>query len=80
LDSAIIDLRAPLDLTVDPTKIAEKLEKARIALLRKAVDIDDTRRRMTSMLCEYNTTQGYMWLGMAPAGLDKYVSGAKIWA
>jgi hypothetical protein len=39
LDSAIMDLRAPLDLTADPVKITKNLEQARIALLNKAVDM-----------------------------------------
>jgi hypothetical protein len=58
LDSAIMDLRAPLDLTADPAKISDNLEQARVALIGNAVDIDDTRRRVNSMLPEYNTAQG----------------------
>jgi hypothetical protein len=46
---------APLDLTIDPIKSAEALERTRIALLGKAVDIKDTRRRVNSKLCEYNS-------------------------
>jgi hypothetical protein len=78
LDSAIIDLRAPLDLTAVPTKIAENLEQAHIALLGKAVDINDTRRRVNSMLREYNTAQSYTPAGTALARLDKFVSGDEI--
>jgi hypothetical protein len=59
LDSAIMDLCAPLDLTADPVKIAENLEQARIGLLGKAFDIEDTRRCVNSTLREYNTMQGY---------------------
>jgi hypothetical protein len=55
LESAIMDLRTPLDLTADPTKLAEDLEQARLTLLDKAVGIEDTHRRVISMLCEYNT-------------------------
>jgi hypothetical protein len=40
-----VDLRAPLDLNIDPVKAAEALERTRIALLGKAVDIEDTQRR-----------------------------------
>jgi hypothetical protein len=79
LDSAIMDLRAPLDLTADPIKIAENLDQARIALLDKAVDIEDTRRRVKSTLREYNTVEGYIPAGDL-AGPDKYASEAKIWA
>jgi hypothetical protein len=67
LDSAIIDLCAPLDLTADPTKVAENLEQACIALLGKAVDIDDTRRHVNSTLREFNTAQGYMPAGDGPS-------------
>jgi hypothetical protein len=59
LDSAIIDLRAPLDLNVDPAKLTKDLEQARLTLLNKAVGIEDTRRCVFSMLREYNTAQGY---------------------
>jgi hypothetical protein len=43
LECAIMDLHAPLDLTAGPAKIAEDLEQARLALLDKAVGIEDTR-------------------------------------
>jgi hypothetical protein len=62
-----MDLHAPLDLTADPTKIAENLEQARIALLDRAVGIKDTRRRVNSTLCEYNTAQGYTLAGDGPS-------------
>jgi hypothetical protein len=55
LDAAITDLRAPLDLTADPVKISEDLERTRRNLLKEAIDIEDTRRRVLSMLHEYNT-------------------------
>jgi hypothetical protein len=67
LDSAIMDLRAPLDLTADPGKLAEDLEQACLALLDKAVGIEDTRRRVFSMLREYNTAQGYTPAGDGPS-------------
>jgi hypothetical protein len=67
LESAIMDLRAPLDLTTDPVKIAENLEHARITLLNKAVGIDDTHRRVNSMLRKYNTAQGYTPAGDGPS-------------
>jgi hypothetical protein len=59
LESAILDLRAPLDLTADPAKLAEDLEQTRRTLLNNAVGIEDTRRRVFSTLREYNTAQGY---------------------
>jgi hypothetical protein len=67
LDSSIMDLRAPLDLTADLAKIAENLQQASVALLRKAVDIDDTHRRVNSTLREYNTAQGYTPAGDGPS-------------
>jgi hypothetical protein len=55
------------DLTADPNKIAENLEQARIALLGKVVNIDDTCRCVNSTLREYNTAQGYMPAGDGPS-------------
>jgi hypothetical protein len=71
LDSAIMDLRAPLDLTTDPAKIAENLEQACLAVLDKAVDIKDTRWRVNSMLCKYNTAQGYTSDGDGPSQAEQ---------
>jgi hypothetical protein len=51
-----MDLRIPLDLTADPAKNTEDLEQAHLALLDKAVGIEDTRRRVNSTFREYNTT------------------------
>jgi hypothetical protein len=65
LDVAIMDLRAPLDLTIDPVKAAEALERTRIALLGKAADIEDNRRHMSSMLREFYATQGSTLAGEA---------------
>jgi hypothetical protein len=67
LDTAIMDLRAPLDLTIDPSKATETLERTRIALLGKAIDIEDTRHHVNSMLCEYNTMQGFTPTGDGPS-------------
>jgi hypothetical protein len=67
LDSAIMDLRAPLDLTADPAKLTEDLEWTRRTLLQEAIGIEDTRRRALSMLHEYNTAQGYMPAGDGPS-------------
>jgi hypothetical protein len=53
-----MDLRAPLNLTIDPVKAAEALEQTHIAFLGKEVDIEDTRRHVSSTLCEYITVQG----------------------
>jgi hypothetical protein len=67
LESSIMDLRAPLDLTADPAKLTEDLEQTRCALLDKAIDIEFTHRRVFSMLHEYNTAQGYTPAGDGPS-------------
>jgi hypothetical protein len=67
LDSAITDLRTPLDLTADPAKLIEDLERTRRTLLKEAIGVEDTRRRVLSMLHEYNTTQGYTPAGDGPS-------------
>jgi hypothetical protein len=67
LDSGIIDLRAPLDLTADPAKLTKDLERTRRTLLKEAISIEDTRRRVLSTLHEYNTTQGYTPAGDGPS-------------
>jgi hypothetical protein len=59
LESTIMDLRAPLDLTADPAKLTEDLEQTCRTLLNNAVGIEGTRRRVFSTLREYNTAQGY---------------------
>jgi hypothetical protein len=67
LDSAIMDLRAALDLTADPAKLSKELERTRRTLLKEAIGVEDTRRRVLSMLREYNTAQGYTPAGDGPS-------------
>jgi hypothetical protein len=67
LDSAIMDLRVPLDLTADPAKLIEELERTHRTLLQEAISVEDTRRRVLSMLHEYNTAQGYTPAGDGPS-------------
>jgi hypothetical protein len=67
LDAAIMDLRAPLDLTADPVKISEDLEWTRRNLLKEVVDVEDTRRRVHSMIQEYNTAHGFTPAGDGPS-------------
>jgi hypothetical protein len=67
LDAAIMDLRAPLDLTADPVKLSEDLERTRRNLLKEAIGIEDTRRRVLSTLHEYNTAQGFTPAGDGPS-------------
>jgi hypothetical protein len=67
LDAAITDLRAPLDLTADPAKLSEDLEQMRRNLLKEAIGVEDTRRRVLSTIHEYNTAQGYTLAGDGPS-------------
>jgi hypothetical protein len=67
LDAAITDLHAPLDITADPVKISEDLERMRRNLLKEAVDVDDTRRRILSMINEYNVAHGFTPAGDGPS-------------
>jgi hypothetical protein len=66
LDAAITDLRAPLDITADLVKISEDLERMRRNLLKEAVDIDDTCRRIFSTINEYNIAHGFTPAGDSP--------------
>jgi hypothetical protein len=59
LDAAIMDLRTPLDLTADPAKLTEDLERTRRTLLQEAIGVEDAHWRILSTLHEYNTSQGY---------------------
>jgi hypothetical protein len=67
LDVAITDLRAPLDITTDPVKISEDLERTRRNLLKEAVDVDDTRRCVLSTINEYNIAHGFTPAGDGPS-------------
>jgi hypothetical protein len=67
LDATITDLRAPLDLTADPAKLSEDLEWMCRNLLKEAIGVEDTRRRVLSMLHKYNTAQGYTLAGDGPS-------------
>jgi hypothetical protein len=67
LDAAITDLRAPLNISVDPVKVSEDLERTRLNLLKEAVDVDDTRRRVLSTINEYNVAHGFTPAGDGPS-------------
>jgi hypothetical protein len=67
LDAAITDLRAPLDISADPVKVSEGLERTRLNLLKEAVDVDDTRRRVLSTINEYNVAHGFTPAGDGPS-------------
>jgi hypothetical protein len=67
LDAAIMDLHASLDLTTDPVKLFEDLERTRRNLLKEAIGVEDTRRCVLSMLHEYNTAHGFTPAGDGPS-------------
>jgi hypothetical protein len=67
LESTIMDLHEPLDLTADLAKLAEDLEQTRHILLDRAVGLEYTRQRVFSTVCEYNTVQGYTPAGDGPS-------------
>jgi hypothetical protein len=67
LDAAITDLRAPLDISADLVKVSEDLERTRLNLLKEAVDVDDTRRRVVSTINEYNIAHGFTPAGDGPS-------------
>jgi hypothetical protein len=67
LDAAITDLRAPLELTADPAKISEDLERTHRNLLKEAVNVEDTRQRVHSTIQEYNTAHGFTPAGDGPS-------------
>jgi hypothetical protein len=67
LDAAITDLRALLDISVDPVKVSEDLEQTCLNLLKEAVDIDDTHRHVLSMINEYNVAHGFTPAGDGPS-------------
>jgi hypothetical protein len=59
LDADITDMRAPLDISEDPVKVSEDLERTRLNLLKEAVDVDDTHRCVLSTINEYNIAHGF---------------------
>jgi hypothetical protein len=67
LNTAIMDPCAPLDLTADPVKISEDLERTHRNLLKEAVNVEDTHRRILSMIHEYNTTHDFTLAGDGPS-------------
>jgi hypothetical protein len=67
LDAAFMDLHALLNLTTDPVKISEDLEQTCHNLLKEAVDVDDTHRRVLSMINEYNIAHSFTPTGDGPS-------------
>jgi hypothetical protein len=67
LDAAITDLRALLNISADPVKVFEDLDWTRLNLLKEAVDVDDTHRRVLSTINEYNISHGFTPAGDGPS-------------
>jgi hypothetical protein len=67
LDAAITDLCALLDISVDPVKVTEDLERTRLNLLKEAVDVNDTRRLVLSTINEYKFAHGFTPAGEGPS-------------
>jgi hypothetical protein len=65
LDAAIMDLRAPLNLTADLAKLSKDLEWTRRNLLKEAISVEDTPPPKATRRPK-----------MAPAGRDKFVNEA----
>jgi hypothetical protein len=60
-------MRAPLDITADPVKVSEDLERMRRNLLNEAVNVDDMRRCILSTINEYNIAHGFTPAGDGPS-------------
>jgi hypothetical protein len=52
-DVSVVDLRAPLDRVIDPTRVAEALERTRLILLGKLAEDEANRRRASTTLGEF---------------------------
>jgi hypothetical protein len=62
-DVAVVDLRTPLDHAIDPVQAAKALERTRISLLERAMDINDTRRHVNSTVRGFYAVQGTVLAG-----------------
>jgi hypothetical protein len=63
-DVSVADLRDPLDRVINPTRVAEALERTRLVLLGKMAEGEANRRRASTTLSEF-----YDVHGDAPTGL-----------
>jgi hypothetical protein len=48
-----VDLRAPLDRVIDPARLTEALERARLAFLGKVAEDEANRHRASTTLGEF---------------------------
>jgi hypothetical protein len=57
-DVSVVDLRAPLDRVIDPTRVTEALERTRLILLGKVAEDKANRRRASTTLSEFYDVHG----------------------
>jgi hypothetical protein len=57
-DISVVDLRAPLDRVIDPARVAEALEWARLTLLGKVAEDEANWHRASTTLGEFYDTHG----------------------
>jgi hypothetical protein len=57
-DISAVDLRAPLDRVIDPARLAEALERARLAFLGKVAEDEANRRRASTTLGGFYSVHG----------------------
>jgi hypothetical protein len=80
LESTIMDLRAPLDLTADLAKLAEDLEQTRPSSSTGPSASKTPAGASTPWSASTIPRKATHRLGMAQAGQDKFISEAEIWA
>jgi hypothetical protein len=54
----VVDLHAPLDRVIDPARVAEALERTRLALLGKVAEHEANRCRTSTTLGEFYDAHG----------------------
>jgi hypothetical protein len=57
-DVSAVDLRAPLDRVIDPARLAEALERARLTFLGKVAEDEANRRRASTTLGKFYSVHG----------------------
>jgi hypothetical protein len=57
-DISVVDLHAPLSRVIDPTRVAEALERTRLVLLSKVAEDEANRCRVSTTLSEFYDVHG----------------------
>jgi hypothetical protein len=57
-DASVVDLRAPLNCVIDPTRVAEALERMRLVLLSKLAEDEANQCHASTTLSEFYDTHG----------------------